>query len=146
MINQDFDVLKNWMFGNLASLLDGKSHNPKLKILKMSIGEPQLPPPDFIRDKFDKFFDDWGKYPPSEPIPKLKDAIKIYLDKRFPGSTKLIDFDKNIPPVPGTREALHLIGLISKNKNKKNSLAILTNPFIMHGKQGLFKASQKFYG
>ena len=81
MINQDFDVLKNWMFGSLASLLDGKSPNPKLKILKMSIGEPQLAPPDFVRDKFDKFFDDWGKYPPSEPIPKLKNAIKKYLDK-----------------------------------------------------------------
>ena len=143
MINQDFDVLKNWMFGNLASLLDGKSHNPKLKILKMSIGEPQLPPPDFIRDKFDKFFDDWGKYPPSEPIPKLKDAIKIYLDKRFPGSTKLIDFDKNILPVPGTREALHLIGLISKNKNKKNSLAILTNPFYHAWKAGAIQSESK---
>ena len=140
MINQDFDVLKNWMFGNLASLLDGKSPNPKLEILKMSIGEPQLPPPEFIRDKFDKFFDDWGKYPPSEPIPKLKDAIKIYLDKRFPGSTKLINFDKNILPVPGTREALHLIGLISKNKNKKNSLAILTNPFYHAWKAGAIQS------
>ena len=59
MINQDFDVLKNWMFGSLASLLDGKLHNSNLKILKMSIGEPQLGPPEFIKDKFDIFFDDW---------------------------------------------------------------------------------------
>ena len=68
----------------------------------MSIGEPQLGPPYFIRDKFDEFFYEWGKYPPTEPIPKFKNAIKTYLNKRFPGSTKLIDFNKNIIPVPGT--------------------------------------------
>ena len=55
MVNQDFDVLRNWMFGSLASLLDSKLPNPNLKIIKMSIGEPQLGPPEFIRDEFDNF-------------------------------------------------------------------------------------------
>ena len=143
MINQDFDVLKNWMFGSLASLLDSKSPNPNLKILKMSIGEPQLGPPNFIRDKFDDYFDDWGRYPTSEAIPKLKNAIKIYLNKRFPGSTKLIDFNKNILPVPGTREALHLMGLIAKNKYKKNPIAILTNPFYHAWKAGAIQSNSE---
>ena len=143
MVNKDFDVLRNWMFGNLASLLDAKSPNPNLKILKMSIGEPQLGPPKFIREKFDNFFEDWGRYPPSEAIPKLKNSIKTYLNKRFPGSTKLIDFNKNILPVPGTREALHLMGLISKNKNKKNPLAILTNPFYHAWKAGAIQSNSK---
>ena len=31
MLNQDFDVLKNWMFGSLASLLDDKSLTQILK-------------------------------------------------------------------------------------------------------------------
>ena len=66
MINQDFDVLKNWMFGSLASLLDGKSPNPKLKILKMSIGEPQLPL--ILLEINSTSFLMIGKYPPSEPI------------------------------------------------------------------------------
>ena len=55
MINKDFDVLKNWMFGSLSSLLDNIPPNPSLKVLKMSIGEPQLGPPEFIRNKFDDF-------------------------------------------------------------------------------------------
>ena len=88
MLNKDFDVLKNWMFGSLSSLLDNITPNPNLNILKMSIGEPQLGPPKFIREQFNNFFDDWGKYPPSEPIPVLKDAIKVYLNQRFPGSEK----------------------------------------------------------
>tara|TARA_B100000989_G_scaffold47506_1_gene30919 strand:- start:1580 stop:2782 length:1203 start_codon:yes stop_codon:yes gene_type:complete len=143
MINKDFDVLKNWMFGSLSSLLDNIPSNPSLKVLKMSIGEPQLGPPEFIRNKFDDFFDDWGKYPPSNPIPVLSNAIRIYLSKRFPGSEKIIDFDKNLVPVPGTREALHLVGLISKNNKKKNSLAILTNPFYHAWKAGAIESGSK---
>ena len=143
MINKDFDVLKNWMFGSLSSLLDNIPSNPSLKVLKMSIGEPQLGPPEFIRDKFNDFFDGWGKYPPSGPIPVLSDAIRTYLTKRFPGSEKIIDFDKNIVPVPGTREALHLVGLISKNNQKKNSVAILTNPFYHAWKAGAIESGSK---
>ena len=78
MLNKDFDVLKNWMFGSLSTLLDDIAPNPSLNILKMSIGEPQLGPPKFIRSQFDNFFDYWGKYPPSEPIPVLKDAISKF--------------------------------------------------------------------
>ena len=143
MLNKDFDVLKNWMFGSLSSLLDDITPNPNLNILKMSIGEPQLGPPKFIRGQFDKFFDYWGKYPPSEPVPVLKDAIKVYLNKRFPGSKKIINFDKNIAPVPGTREALHLVGLISKNVQKNNSIAVLTNPFYHAWKAGAIESNSK---
>ena len=143
MLNKDFDVLKNWMFGSLSSLLDKTPPNPNLNILKMSIGEPQLGPPKFIRKQFDKFFDYWGKYPPSEPIPVLKDAIRVYLNQRFPGSEKIINFDKNLVPVPGTREALHLVGLISKNVQKKNSIAVLTNPFYHAWKAGAIESDSK---
>ena len=72
---------------------------------------------NFIRDKFDDYFDDWGRYPTSEAIPKLN-AIKIYLNKRFPGSKKIIDFNKIFFLSP-VLEALHLMGLIAKNKYKK---------------------------
>ena len=143
MINRDFDVLKNWMFGSLSSLLDNTPPNPDLKVLKLSIGEPQLGPPNFIRNKFNEFFDYWGKYPPSDPIPVFSDAIGVYLRKRFPGSEKIVDLDKNIVPVPGTREALHLVGLISKNNEKRNSLAVLTNPFYHAWRAGAIESGSK---
>ena len=143
MINKDFDVLKNWMFGSLSSLLDNKPPNPNLNVLKMSIGEPQLGPPEFIRNKFDDFFDYWGKYPPSHAIPILSEAISTYLSKRFPGSEKIVDLDKNVVPIPGTREALHLVGLISKNNQKRNSVAILTNPFYHAWRAGAIESGSK---
>ena len=143
MINKDFDVLKNWMFGSLSSLLDNIPPNPNLNVLKMSIGEPQLGPPEFIRNKFDNYFDYWGKYPPSDAIPKLADAIIDYLNKRFPGSENIVDLNKNIIPVPGTREALHLVGLISKNNKKRNPIAILTNPFYHAWRAGAIESGSK---
>ena len=143
MINKDFDVLKNWMFGGLSSLLDNKPPNPNLNVLKMSIGEPQLGPPEFIRNKFDDFFDYWGKYPPSHAIPVLSEAISTYLSKRFPGSEKIVDLDKNVVPIPGTREALHLVGLISKNNQKRNPVAILTNPFYHAWRAGAIESGSK---
>ena len=48
MLNSDFDELKNWMFGSLNELLKDIKHNPKYDIIKMSIGEPKLAPPQFI--------------------------------------------------------------------------------------------------
>ena len=55
MVNQDFDVLRNWMFGSLASLLDGKSPNPNLKILtphfETSTPDLEISTPSKIFDK-----------------------------------------------------------------------------------------------
>ena len=73
----------------------------------------------------------------------MKDAIRIYLNRRFPGSEKIINFEKNLLPVPGTREALHLVGLISKNIQKKNSIAVLTNPFYHAWKAGAIESGSK---
>ena len=58
-------------------------------------------------------------------------------------SSKIINFDKNLAPVPGTREALHLVGLISKNAQKNNSIAALTNPFYHAWKAGAIESDSK---
>ena len=40
MVNPDFNVLKDWMFGKLNFLLKDLHPNPNYSILKMSLGEP----------------------------------------------------------------------------------------------------------
>ena len=51
MLNKDFDVLNNWMFGSLNELLNGININSELDLIKMSIGEPQLMPPEFVQEE-----------------------------------------------------------------------------------------------
>ena len=74
----------------------------------MSIGEPQLGPPKFIREQFNNFFDDWGKYPPSEPIPILKDALDMNL-VMFCANPDFVTVEKN------NDKNISLYGKLNKN-------------------------------
>ena len=129
MVNPDFSILKEWMFGKLNFLLKDLNHNPEYEVLKMSLGEPSLNVPEFVKYELEKNSDGWGKYPPTSAIPKLGSSILGYLERRYPGSQNIVNIDKNIVPVPGTREPLHLVGLLAKNHKKGNTKALVTNPF-----------------
>ena len=129
MENSDYNVLKDWMFGKLTSLLENIEPNHKYPILKMSLGEPTLGVPDFTKKILDLNYEDWAKYPPSEAIPSFGNSILNYIRRRYPGADKLIKLNKNIVPVPGTREPLHLVGLLAKNLKVGKTTALITNPF-----------------
>ena len=145
MLNSEFDELKDWMFGSLNNLLSGIESNPNYEIIKMTVGEPTLGPPNFIRKELEKSFSDWGKYPPTEAIPILKKSIMGYLERRFKYSNNIVDENKNMLPVPGTREPLHLVGLIAKNKSLKKGIGIVTNPFYHAWRLGAIQSSSKIY-
>ena len=129
MLNSDYNILKDWMFGKLTSLLENTEPNPKYPIIKMSLGEPTLGLPDFTKKILDSNYKDWAKYPPSEAIPSFGNSILNYIKRRYPGTDKLIKLNKNIVPVPGTREPLHLVGLLAKNLKVGETTALVTNPF-----------------
>ena len=129
MVNPEYNVLKDWMFGKLNALLENLEPNPKYRILKMSLGEPSLSIPSFVGDELMSYYNQWGKYPPSEAISRLGDSILRYIERRYPGAKDLVKIDRNIVPVPGTREPLHLTGLLAKNRKIGKTYAIVTNPF-----------------
>ena len=96
MLNSDYNILKDWMFGKLTSLLEDAEPNPKYSIIKMSLGEPTLGVPDFAKKILDLNYKDWAKYPPSEAIPSFGNSILNYIRRRYPGADKLIKLNKNI--------------------------------------------------
>ena len=145
MVNPDFNVLKDWMFGKLNSLLKDLDPNPDYPILKMSLGEPSLKMPNFVNEELQKTSDGWGKYPPSSALPKLGNSIIGYIERRYPGAQTLINIDKNIVPVPGTREPLHLIGLLAKNIKKGKTKALVTNPFYHAWRAGSISSGSDIY-
>ena len=129
MTNSDYNILKDWMFGKLTSLLENIKPNPEYPVLKVSLGEPTLGVPKFTKKILDLNYDDWSKYPPSEAIPSYGNSILNYIKRRYPSADKLIKLNKNIVPVPGTREPLHLVGLLAKNLKIGKTTALITNPF-----------------
>ncbi len=145
MVNSDYDILKDWMFGKLTSLLENIDPNPKYPVLKMSLGEPTLGVPNFTKIILDSNYDEWAKYPPSEAIPSFGDSILNYIKRRYPSAEKLIKLNKNIVPVPGTREPLHLIGLLAKNLKIGETTALVTNPFYHAWLAGSISSGSKIY-
>ena len=145
MVNPDYNILKDWMFGKLNALLENLEPNPNYSILKMSLGEPTLSMPDFVKDELSLNYNEWGKYPPSIAIPELSSSILKYIKRRYPGAEKIININKNIVPVPGTREPLHLIGLLAKNTKIGETISIVTNPFYHAWRAGSVSSGSKIY-
>ena len=145
MVNSDYNILKDWMFGKLTSLLENTNPNPKYPVLKMSLGEPTLGVPNFTRKILNVNSKDWAKYPPSEAIPSFGNSILNYIKRRYPGADKLIKINKNIVPVPGTREPLHLVGLLAKNLKVGETTALVTNPFYHAWLAGSISSGSKIH-
>ena len=145
MVNPDYNILKDWMFGKLTSLLENISPNPEYPILKMSLGEPTLNIPNFAKNILEDNFNDWGKYPPSIAIPSLGNSITKYIERRYPSAKNLLTLDNNILPVPGTREPLHLVGLLAKNLKGGKTTALVTNPFYHAWRAGSISSGSDIY-
>ena len=144
MINPEYNILKDWMFGKLNILLENLDPNPSYSILKMSLGEPTLSMPEFVKHKL-SLSNEWGKYPPSTAIPELSNSILQYIGRRHLGAENIINKNKNIVPVPGTREPLHLVGLLAKNTKVGETTAIVTNPFYHAWRAGSISSGSKIY-
>ena len=144
-MNQDYNILKDWMFGKLNFLLKDIKPNPDYNILKMSLGEPSLKIPAFVDEELKNNADGWGKYPPSTAIPRLGKSILKYIERRYPGAQNLVNIDKHIVPVPGTREPLHLVGLLAKNLKKGKTKALVTNPFYHAWRAGSISSGSDVY-
>ena len=145
MVNPDYNILKDWMFGKLNFLLKDIKPNPDYNILKMSLGEPSLKIPTFVNEELKNNADGWGKYPPSTAIPRLGNSILKYIERRYPGAQNLVNIDKHIVPVPGTREPLHLVGLLAKNLKKGKTKALVTNPFYHAWRAGSISSGSDVY-
>jgi N-succinyldiaminopimelate aminotransferase len=144
-MNPDYNILKDWMFGKLNFLLKDIKPNPDYNILKMSLGEPSLKIPAFVDEELKNNADGWGKYPPSTAIPRLGKSILKYIERRYPGAQNLVNIDKHIVPVPGTREPLHLVGLLAKNLKKGKTKALVTNPFYHARRAGSISSGSDVY-
>ena len=62
MVNPDFNVLKDWMFGKLNSLLKDLEPNPEYPTLRMSLGEPSLQAPSFVNKELEKNSENYCAY------------------------------------------------------------------------------------
>ena len=128
MLNPDFKIFKDNMFVQARALIDGLESASDMDLLDLTIGEPQLPPPEWLSDVLADKTLRWQAYPKAFASQGFLDDIQFYLASRFSGVADEFTLADHIVPVPGTREPLHLLGYCVHGA-KYNSAALVTNPF-----------------
>ncbi|XDZ71868.1 aminotransferase class I/II-fold pyridoxal phosphate-dependent enzyme [Alphaproteobacteria bacterium LSUCC0744] len=126
-LNPAHAIFDGNMFVQLRGLLDPITPPAGLRILDMSIGEPQQPPAALLTDSVARHNDEWQFYPKATGSPRFTAAVEGYIARRWPEAAGLADASQIIP-VPGTREPLHFLGHLVHG-SKPNAAALVTNPF-----------------
>lgn len=126
MLNDRLDQLTDYPFQRLADLLGGAA-TPDAVV--MSIGEPQHAPPPLVARVLADKAALWGKYPPANGSPDFRQAVAEWLVRRFKLPSDMVDPDRAVLPVAGTREALYLIAQTVVTPGARRNVVLLPNPF-----------------
>lgn len=115
-------------FPRLRTLLDGME--PGAPAIDMTIGEPRHAPPDFVVKLLDEHRAGFGKYPPINGIPELRQSIASFLDRRY-GIGRHIDVEKNVHILCGSREGLFsaVPPAIDRRAAHPRPAVLIPNPF-----------------
>ena len=131
MINDRLAELRDYPFGRLNALLDGLAPPADRPALVMAIGEPQHQPPAMVAEILAANAGLWGKYPPTNGTPAFRVAVADWLRRRYHLPAGMIEPDRHILPVAGTREALFAIALaaVPTAKNGQRPTVLIPDPF-----------------
>jgi len=117
-------------FTRLNRLLAGIEPPPGVQPLALSLGEPQGTPPAFVAETIAREAAGWGRYPSVTGTPEFRRAVHEWLTRRFKAPSSLIDPDKQILPVAGSREALFMATQVAVSRAaRERPLVLLPNPF-----------------
>lgn len=126
-MNPDLQRLQPYPFEKLAALKAGIQPVSKNHIA-LSIGEPQQPAPEFIKQALQTYMDGIQRYPQTKGLPALRESIRQWLQRRYTLPADSLDSERHILPVNGTREGLFAVAQALINRHTKAKV-LLPNPF-----------------
>lgn len=131
MLNPRLDQLTDYPFQRLRALLAPLRPKEGITPVSMSIGEPRHPYPDFVGDILQANRHLYGKYPPVNGTPELRQAIAAWLRRRYHLADQAIDADAHILPLSGTREGLYMLAqaVVPPRKGGAVPIVAMPNPF-----------------
>jgi N-succinyldiaminopimelate aminotransferase len=131
MFNDRLERVGDYPFDRLRALLGSIEPAAGHEPISLALGEPQHPTPDLIRTTVEENAALWGKYPPMKGTPDARAAIADWLTARYGLPHGMVDGERNIIPVSGTREALFMIALaaIPEEIAGKRPVVLMPNPF-----------------
>ena len=127
-MNPDLDKLQPYPFQKLSTLFDGITPASDKSPIRLSIGEPKHPTPDFIHAAMRANLNGLASYPLTRGSDDLREAITNWLTRRFNLPTESLNPARHILPVNGTREALFAFAQTVIDRNK-SARVLMPNPF-----------------
>lgn len=127
-MNPYLETLRPYPFERLRQLKQGANTPAGSRHLALSLGEPQDPAPNFIKEALVAAIDDIARYPTTLGSLALREAIAQWLTKRFSLPAGTVHPDRHVLPVAGTREALFAIAQCVIDAND-DPLVLMPNPF-----------------
>ena len=131
MYNDRLQQLGDGPFQRLRRLLADVDPPRGRDPIVLSIGEPRHRYPDFVGDAIDGARDAWGAYPPTTGTEAYRRATADWITQRYALPASMIEAERNIVPLCGTREGLFLIALtvVPERRNGATPLVLIPNPF-----------------
>ena len=118
--------LQPYPFEKLHALTAETTASP-LAPIRLSIGEPRHPTPQFIRDALTGNLDGLAVYPATAGLPELRESIAAWLVRRY--ALGSIDPATQVLPVNGSREALFAFAQSVIDPGEGRALVACPNPF-----------------
>jgi len=131
MLNDRLDLLNDYPFKRLADLLQGVAPRANLPPIDMGVGEPKHAPPALVREIVEREAGSWNRYPPIQGTPEFRAAVGDWLARRYRLPAGLLDAERQVAPVAGTREGLFVAALLAVGTTKAGArpAALMPNPF-----------------
>jgi len=131
MLNQRLDVLKDYPFQRLRDLISDVPAPKGLAPIAMSLGEPQHAYPDLLDQVLRQNAHLYGKYPPLAGTEEFRRAAADWLRRRYKLPAGMLDADRQVLPLSGTREGLFMVALatVPERKAGRQPAVLMPNPF-----------------
>ena len=144
-MNPSLEDLQPYAFQRLNALLKGVQANAALHPIRLYIGEPKHPTPQFIRDALTAGLDGLAVYPSTLGESSLRRAIAHWMEMRY--GLAGIDPSSQIIPVNGSREALFGLAQAVVDRTRPDPVVVMPNPFyqIYEGAALLAGARPEFF-
>jgi len=126
-VNPHLASLHPYPFEKLRQLFVGMTPVTDLKEIKLSIGEPQHPTPEFIKQALTENLGGLANYPSTQGSDALRLAIAAWIARRY--SIPTPDAATQILPVNGSREALFAFAQTVIDAARPGALVLCPNPF-----------------
>lgn len=126
-MNPNLDKLQPYPFERLRELFADSTPPDGLQEIKLHIGEPQHPTPQFIKDALAANFGGLANYPTTNGSDELRQSIADWIGRRF--TIPAPDSVTQVLPVTGSREALFAIAQTVIEAKHTKPVVISPNPF-----------------